>query len=249
MRIPIRQLRAIHRMNRAGPVALLAVLGLLGWALAPTAPAPERFADVALAFRAVPFAVGGWYGVDVPLPAAANELLRPTAVLSRRYQQLGGGRSAILGLVHCADLRDMLGHHPPRCYPASGWQLAPDGSGVIEVRLGERRTPARMFRFDRTDRSGLREELTVLGIFLLPDGSTATEEATVSGRAGSRVLSSDGLAQLQIVVEGWATPAEMVDIADSLLVAIPRELLEALGQDAPVASGLGPATGSGGDEP
>ncbi|MFM1823946.1 MAG: hypothetical protein RI967_2212, partial [Planctomycetota bacterium] len=64
-----------------------------------------------------------------------------------------------------------------------------------------------------------------------------------------RVLSSDGLAQLQIVVEGWATPAEMVDIADSLLVAIPRELLEALGQDAPVASGLGPATGSGGDEP
>ena len=249
MRIPIRHLRTIHRLNRAGPVALLASLGFLGWALAPAAPAPERFADVALAFREVPYAVGGWYGVDVSLPAAASELLRPTAVLSRRYQELGGGRSAILGLVHCADLRDMLGHHPPRCYPASGWQLAPGGSEVVEVRLGGQPTPARMFRFDRTDRSGLREELTVLGIFLLPDGSIATEEAAVSGRGGSRILSSDGLAQLQIVVEGWATPAEMADIADSLLVAIPRELLKALGQEPSRSIGPGSAATDGGDEP
>lgn len=249
MRISIRHLRTIHRLNRAGPVALLLTLGLFGWALAPAAPPPERFTDVAIAFRKVPYAVGRWYGVDVSLPASASELLRPTAVLSRRYQELGGGRSAILGLVHCADLRDMLGHHPPRCYPASGWQPAPDGSEVVEVRLGGRQTAARMFRFDRTDRSGLREELTVLGIFLLPDGSTATEEAEISGRAGSRILSSDGLAQLQIVLEGWARPSELAEIADSLLVAIPRELLSALGQELPRRTGLGPAAAGGGDEP
>jgi hypothetical protein len=249
MKFRIGQLRAIHRMNRSGPLALLVAFGFFAWALAPTAPAPERFAGIARAFGEVPYAVGGWYGVDVPLPAAANEILRPTAVLSRRYQELGGGRSAILGLVHCADLRDMLGHHPPRCYPASGWQLAPDGSAIVEVRLGGRATPARMFHFNRTDRSGLREELTVLGIFLLPDGTSATEESAVSDRAGSRELSSDGLAQLQLVIEGWAEPPELVDIADPLLAGLPRTLLEALGQGRSHASWSGPAGATTGDEP
>jgi hypothetical protein len=231
MRISIRHLRLVHKVNRGGPVALLAAFALLAWALAPLEAPPQRSASIAEAFRSVPYSVGRWYGVDVPLPAVASELLRPTAVLSRRFRELGGARAAIVGLVHCADLRDMMGHHPPNCYPASGWILEPEEGDRVEIRIGGAPETARSYRFHRVDAAGLRDEVTVLGIFLLPDGRCVCDEAAVASRVGSRSLSAQGLAQLQVVVEGWAPQEEIADIADQLLGVLPVELLAALGRE------------------
>ena len=75
---------------------------------------------------AFPYIIGYWTGTDVRVPEAAVKLLRPNALVSRRYTNhspgLGGRGSAWADLLisQCADSRDMTGHYPPICYPSSG---------------------------------------------------------------------------------------------------------------------------------
>ena len=54
------------------------------------------------------------------VPPEAQELLRPNAIFSRRFQRPGEIGVHVL-VVHCSDARDMIGHYPPICYPSSGW--------------------------------------------------------------------------------------------------------------------------------
>lgn len=69
---------------------------------------------------------GQWTTVaDVKLPDAAEQLLHPNCVIQRRYssgslQVNGQPVQASLLIVQCTDSRDMAGHYPPICYPASG---------------------------------------------------------------------------------------------------------------------------------
>src|SRR5580658_8411121 len=64
-----------------------------------------------------------WTGTDVPVAAAATELLRPNTILSRDYVSQSTGQTATLLIVDCSDARDLQGHYPPRCYPAQGQQF------------------------------------------------------------------------------------------------------------------------------
>ena len=66
---------------------------------------------------------GRWVSQTEDVPPSATQLLRPNAVLSRRYvKQTADGRQldANVLIVQCKDARDMQGHYPPRCYPANG---------------------------------------------------------------------------------------------------------------------------------
>jgi len=69
---------------------------------------------------------GQWISQDEPEPPTATALLRPNAILSRRYlKRLPDGQilSAGVLIVQCKDARDMQGHYPPRCYPANGAEM------------------------------------------------------------------------------------------------------------------------------
>src|SRR5438477_7343006 len=74
------------------------------------------------AVDAVPYFIGNWTGKDDDIPAAAQKLLRPNAILSRTYSEIdtsslgGRHREASLLIVQCRDSRDMVGHFPPICY-------------------------------------------------------------------------------------------------------------------------------------
>src|SRR5688572_8404758 len=67
----------------------------------------------------VPYFIGTWTGADVEIPVAAQKLLRPNAILNRRFVDSSPGdpRSsypvASLLIVQCRDSRDMVGHYPP----------------------------------------------------------------------------------------------------------------------------------------
>ena len=69
---------------------------------------------------------GSWLTVkDEPLPTPAEQLLHPNAAINRSYRSdavWANGRpvEASLLIVQCRDSRDMAGHYPPNCYPASG---------------------------------------------------------------------------------------------------------------------------------
>lgn len=215
-------------MQRAAPVMLVGAFAFAWWLLRAEAPATGRFPEIAAAMASVPYSIGRWHGVDVALPAAATEILRPTAVLSRRYGELGGDRSAILGIVHCGDVRDMLGHHPPRCYPAAGWIPREGGSEPIRLQLDGRTVEGVVHRFHRSEAQGLRAEKSVVGLFLLPDGAAGGDESLLGERAPKRLLSERGVAQLQVVVEGWPSGAEIAERAQVLLDGLPRTLLMAL---------------------
>lgn len=92
-------------------------------------------ANAKAAIDQIPFvlAQGRWTGREMPLPTAAQKLLRPNAVVSRIYEDnskgelsaagtIGRERVATLLIVQCRDSRDMLGHYPPRCYRSHGME-------------------------------------------------------------------------------------------------------------------------------
>jgi hypothetical protein len=62
---------------------------------------------------------------DKSLPASAEQLLHPNCTIDRLYTSntisiSGEPAHASLLIVQCKDSRDMRGHFPPICYPASG---------------------------------------------------------------------------------------------------------------------------------
>jgi Protein of unknown function (DUF3485) len=71
----------------------------------------------------VPGHIGPWVAQDVPVLARAVKLLQPNIMISRQYTNVENGQTAGLLAVHCPDAHDMVGHYPPRCYPADGWDL------------------------------------------------------------------------------------------------------------------------------
>ena len=124
----------ISRLLRRVAMPLLALLMVGGVAAHQgryeTAAAYDQYhARCRAAVAAIPSGVGHWLGRDVPLPQPALDLLVPNALRHVRYTDfspaalVGPDRRVSLILVQCKLAKDMLGHYPPRCYPAHGARL------------------------------------------------------------------------------------------------------------------------------
>src|SRR3954469_20179194 len=68
----------------------------------------------------------GWTFEDFRLPDGAIALLKPNASLYRVFKS---PRQFQFLFIQCRDARDMGGHYPPVCYPASGWVVVGDDKG------------------------------------------------------------------------------------------------------------------------
>ncbi|MGH7213913.1 MAG: hypothetical protein ACREIT_04040 [Tepidisphaeraceae bacterium] len=79
----------------------------------------------------VPFIIDTWTGREDQIPAAAQQLLKPNAILSRTYVDndpaMNHYREAAFLIVQCRDSRDMIGHYPPICYKAHGEKMEGPG--------------------------------------------------------------------------------------------------------------------------
>ena len=233
MRLRRATLRRIHAVNRIAPVACLVALLAAGVLLAQhatgdRAQAAARARSIRTSLADVPFLAGDWVGTDSPLPAGATEILMPTAVLSRSFTELGTARRATLGIIHCGDVRDMHGHHPPACYPASGWHPREGGHDAVELTLDARRFTANLYRFSSTDATGALREVSVIAFFVLPDGTITSDMAALGSRAAKLDISRMGVGQIQIVMDGWPPVDEMRDVAQELLDLIPADCVRAL---------------------
>ena len=184
----------------------------------PDPAAMARQEAVAAAVEAAPYQIGRWLGTDIPVPRAAVELLRPNAILSRRFRRAEGGYSVSLLVVHCMDVRDMGGHYPPVCYPSAGWLSTEDpASGEATLEVGGRRLPVEMYAFRRIE-GGIRESrIRVYNFFVLPDGGVTADIAKLRGRSERLALSAEGVAQIQIITAIEMPPAEAVVAANELL--------------------------------
>lgn len=234
--VSARRIAGLSRgLGRLAPIATAAVL--LSTTLLPgerMVAGDARHAEIASALSKVPYRLGGWVGVDVPVPTEATEILRANAILSRRYQELNGGRGVTLALIHCVDVRDMTGHHPPVCYPAAGWSLAtgdPEGAtaeGAVTLASGKR-VPTRLYRFVRADQTGGLLAQTVVNAFILPEGDVVADMALLSARAERRAQSAEGVAQIQFVFSGRVGQEAALAVAEEILSAMPPEVLASLG--------------------
>ncbi len=220
-------------LNR-GAVGLAFVLVLVLPMVFPNHVRPDptalaRQVAVAEAVEAAPYQIGHWLGTDIPVLRSAVELLRPNAILSRRYRRVEGGYSVSLLVVHCMDIRDMGGHYPPNCYPSAGWSVADDpASGEVSLEFGGRRVPAAVYGFRRIQ-DGIRESrVRIFNFFVLPDGAVTADIGELRSRSERMALSAQGVAQIQILTAMAMPPVEAVAAANEFLEGM-DDLLTSLG--------------------
>jgi hypothetical protein len=164
-----------------------------------------------------PFHFDRWLGVEVPVPQAAVTMLKPNFIISRRYQEIGSGRSASLVVVHCRDSRDILGHYPPVCYKGQGW--LEESTESRDWVVGKETIQATRYVF-RSDRAAGGQELVVDNFMILPTGQTARDMTGVTLAAQDNQLKHFGAAQVQIVYPQGMAEADRSDI----FTAFVREL-------------------------
>lgn len=213
-------------------VALLVALPLLVPVTVEDTPELDAIrARAATAIEEVPYIIDGrWAGVDREVSAAAVELLNPNAILSREYRDLDDGGTFGYIVVHATDVRDMEGHYPPICYPASGYvEIAPRADVMISV--SGRDLPIREYLFERaTADSGQTQQIRILSTFIMPDGTTALDRRGLQDRAQRRALAARGMAQIQLVAAATVASEDCHAALAALLNGAP-DMLAAIGYE------------------
>ena len=237
-------IRTLHALNGLAPVvAMVTLLVLAVWPNligenVDRAATDARVREVGAKLALMPFRLGDWVGTDEDLPAAALEILHASSVVSRQYTNLRTGERARLAIVYCGDARDMLGHHPPICYPRSGWNMALDTSQISNrsdaaaaqsslVVQGDT-IATNLYRFQKVDSSGLDRRITIVGFFAVPGVGLTRDERVLREQSGSRTQSALGVGQVQVLLDGHPNRVDVERIAKSLLESLPAGTFDML---------------------
>ena len=230
----LQQVRRRYRLGGFAPAACCAVFVAL-WimsrfsgATVDRGQAEVQVARVRNAIAIIPFRLGSWVGQDRELPASALEILHSSAAISRSYSNLVDGEEVSLSIVFCGDVRDMLGHHPPSCYPSAGWQFGPDRGHTLSLHIGTHTIQANLFRFQSVTAEGIERQISILGFFALPGVGFTHDVQVVGAQSARRALSSQGSGQIQVLMDGWVDEARLKKVAEELLGALPSETFEIL---------------------
>lgn len=177
----------------------------------PTAEKAEPYhAHILSRVESVPDMLGDWRTVDRPQPPpAAQQLLRPNSLLTRRLVKDDTAMNARLIVVQTKDSRDMGGHYPPVCYPSSGWQI--DGAwpppGEVTIPGIARPVPYQVYTFKQ--RAFPRDRrIKIYGFFAIPDNGFRTDIKSVRKAAEDYRVRPFGCAQIQVIVDA-DTPEDL----------------------------------------
>jgi len=178
---------------------------------------PEPYHErVRLVADQTPYQIGDWVGTDVEVPQGAVNLLRPNVLLSRRFRNLRTGQHVSMLLVQCEDARDLLGHYPPVCYPASGWTMRSAKSK--DWSIGGLMIHGMEYEFSR---SGLERSSRMLidNFMLLPDGTVARDMDSIHSVAQDNRRKNYGAAQIQVVFDVSTSSVERDKIFQTFIKA------------------------------
>lgn len=204
------------------PVVLTSLL-LVGlgyaWALRPAPGDVDSYHErVKAAVTAIPSVIGAWESREIPVPPAAQELLKPNALFSRQYMHRTTGRTATLLVIHCRAARDLSGHYPPVCYPAHGWTEA-GASDVQMVEVEGLRIPYRRYAFERRKFEG-DMELTAYCFFAVPQRGLSARMEDVYSAAANVALRGMGAAQVQFVMGPGMTEEDEREVLRELVAPV-----------------------------
>ena len=158
-----------------------------------------------LAIEAWPKAIenGDWSTiVDEVLPASAEQLLHPNCVVQRRYasgtlQWNGAHVQASLLIVQCKDSRDMAGHYPPICYPASGSRQL--SAAPFQLNVAGQVISGMEYEFLRPTLPESRQ--AVYDFFIVPGKGFVADMGGVRAAAKNYQARYYGAAQFQVVMD------------------------------------------------
>lgn len=176
----------------------------------------EYLLGVRLAVEDLPMQIDGYFGVDRPVQEAAQELLRPNKLLQREYTHPITQNSFSILIVHCADVRDMMGHYPPVCYPSNGWDVdGVSGGEIIRSRGGP--IPITRYRVSRGDGS-LEHSRVIANTFVVPraDEPLGRDDRVLDSVTRTRWSSGLGAAQVQIITDAKMDEATREQIERSI---------------------------------
>ncbi len=199
-------------------VLLIAILTAGGIGQEPPVGAQKYFDHVATQIDALPYVVGGWFGVNLPYTDVEVKMLRPNKMLQRTYQDPMTGRKASLSIVHCTDIRDMDGHFPPKCYVAHGWDF--DSSELVMITVEGREQQARSYTFSRMSQ-GARETIRIVSFFIVPYSEGILSEMSSLSRAAKNPQAAGlGAAQVQILTPASQSSAATDELVSNILQAV-----------------------------
>ncbi len=202
----------------AAPLTAIILAGMGGYSLASIRPTGGEayFARVRVAIDALPMQIDGYIGVDRPALPAAVEMLRPNRLLQREYTDPLTGSSFSVLVVHCGDVRDMMGHYPPVCYPSNGWEVESTSGEAIERSQGGP-IPITRYQVSRDDGS-LRLSRVIANTFVVPraDDPLGRDDRALDSVTRTRWSSGLGAAQVQIITDAQMDPADRERIERSL---------------------------------
>lgn len=175
-------------------------------------------------------ASSAWLAVRaVPIPTGQSEMLQLEASTSRQYRRLGSlpEVQATLFVAEVSDARLMVGHHPPVCYPASGWRLrAPEGQAEFRFERGDGiEVLFKVYRFERSTGS-IRDLVVVNGFWDQGGVASSTLDTAISASLNSPT-GNIGLAQFQILFQEDYSDADLNQYVAELLDAIPSAVFAA----------------------
>lgn len=181
------------------------------------ADAVQFHIEAARVIGSIPAKFETWESVEIPVPVSAQTLLRPNALMSRRYTNVTSGEQASVMLVQCRDTRDMAGHYPPICYPGTGWFER--DRDKVRLTFGGRVIEAMRYEFDQR-RYDEYKTLVVYNFFAVPGQGFPIDMAAIR-QAGSEYASRPfGAAQVQVAFARRRPEAEERSLVESLLEPI-----------------------------
>ncbi len=200
-------------------LALLLLTGVAAQTLTRQSPedAAPYHAKVRRAVDAIPYRVGDWVGMDMPIPPSARAMLRPNALFSRRYENLTTGRQVTLIIVQCETARDLSGHYPPICYPAHGWQALDTVEKQWTIRGRPMAGVEYHFTMSVSDRGPHK---VVANFMILPDGRVVRDMQAVTAAASDYQRHFYGAAQVQVIMHSHIPVDERQQIVEELIGAI-----------------------------
>lgn len=234
---PEERIALISRL--AIPFSLITLL-VIGFVRAN--PQDERLIEeyhlrVANEINSIPVDFEGWVGQQVPLPQSAISLLRPNALVARRYINEDKGVVATLMIVQCRDARDMGGHYPPVCYPANGWLELEENPQWDYTLEGQ---DLRVYGFHRVA-GRVEREITIYSLFALPTGEVTNSMRDVRKLSANYEYRKYGAAQFQVMINGEVEQDDHEWILEDMY-KVARPVIEAV-----IDAQLEPAHGKGND--
>ena len=224
-------MRSLSEYSASMSLAGIAILLGLGW-FATTTDARYDTDSALKALEGFPDQIGDGDGVwiavrDVGVPSRQERTLELSSYVSREFRRLGSHPPvlATLFIAYCEDARSMAGHHPPHCYPASGWLAKDAEAGVLTVlREDGRAIGYRVYEFRRDPIEDVG--LTVVnGFFAAPGDFSATLDEA-SEALGSVFFGQRGLFQFQILFQDIKPGVDVMLYAEELLKGIPSGVFD-----------------------